>query len=105
MENKQYIYVLKLIPELLEEKNWTERENNIVEEHFQVLKELEKEGKLILAGRTLNMDKDTFGIVIFKATSEKNASYIMENDPAVRGQIMTAKLYPYRVALINERNL
>jgi len=33
-EKKQYIYVLKLIPRLLDEKNWTERENQIIQCHF-----------------------------------------------------------------------
>jgi hypothetical protein len=30
---KQFIYVLKLIPALLDEKNWTEKEETIVKRH------------------------------------------------------------------------
>jgi uncharacterized protein YciI len=63
------------------------------------------EGVVILAGRTLNGDDSTFGIVIFNAGSEEEARRIMESDPAVRQGVMRAELFPYRVALIAERNV
>lgn len=100
MENKnQYIYVLKLIPRLLDEGNWTQREEDIVERHFNKLKKYTEEGKVILAGRTLNMDPEGFGIVIFEGPSDEAALEFMNCDPAVEEGIMTAKLFPYRVAL------
>lgn len=102
MENKklQFIYFLKLIPELIDDNNWTDVENDIVERHFVRLQGLVKEGKAILAGRTLN--SDSVGIVILEVDSEKEAIELMENDPTVKEKIMTAKLFPYRVALIRE---
>ena len=99
-EKKQFIYVLKLIPTLLNESNWTEKHEEIVSIHFSVLQELQRDGKLILAGRTLTMDEKTFGIVILEVESEEEAQSIMKNDPAVSEGIMTAELFPYRVALI-----
>ena len=99
-EMKQFIYVLRLIPHLLNENNWAEREEKIVDRHFTKLQELLKEGKLILAGRTLNMDEKTFGIAILEVESEEEAQTIMKNDPAVADGIMTAELFPYKVALI-----
>lgn len=102
MANLQYLYRLKLIPTLLREENWTEKENGIVQHHFEVLQNLQKDGKLILAGRTLNMDPNGFGIVILEVSSEEEAREIMESDPAVKEGIMTAALFPYRVALIRE---
>lgn len=102
-EKKQFIYVLKLIPILLNEENWRSKQEEIVSIHFKVLQELHKEGKLILAGRTLNMDEKTFGIVILEVESELEAQTIMKNDPAVAEGIMTAELFPYRVALIKGR--
>jgi uncharacterized protein YciI len=99
-KKKQFIYVLKLIPRLIDESNWTSREEDIVDNHFNHLKGLLQEGKLILAGRTLNMDKTTFGIVIFEAESEEEARQMMNDDPAVKGGVMTAQLFPYRVALM-----
>lgn len=103
-ETMQYIYVLKLIPSLLDELNWTEKENEIIEDHFNHLMKLKEDGKLILAGRSLNMDEDSFGLVIFSADSKKDAQLIMNEDPALKEQIMTSKLYPYSVALISEFN-
>ncbi|MET0786748.1 MAG: YciI family protein [Paenisporosarcina sp.] len=100
MEKLQFLYQLKLIPSLLIEENWSERENDIVNRHFQVLQNKLHEGTLILAGRTLNMDSNGFGIVILEVESEAEAQFFMENDPAVKEGIMEATLFPYRVALI-----
>ena len=105
VKSNQYVYILKLIPRLLVEENWTEGDNEIVSRHFYALKNLKVKGKLILAGRTLNEDESSFGIVILKADTENEATELMENDPAVKEGIMTAKLFPYRVALIAEDNV
>ena len=99
---KQFLYKLTLIPELLEESNWTDKENSIVAEHFHALQQLLKNDTLIMAGRTLNNDPTSFGIVVIQVTSEKEAEELMKNDPAVREGIMTAELFPYSVALYNE---
>ena len=100
-EQKQFIYVLKLIPRLLDEKGWTTQDNSIVGRHFRRLQPLHKEGKVILAGRTLNeSDSSQFGIVILEVGSEGEARKIMEEDDAVKEKIMTAQLFPFSVALI-----
>ncbi|QEE14353.1 YciI family protein [Promethearchaeum syntrophicum] len=101
MDEKEFIYVLKLRNDLLNDSNWTEIENKIVEEHFQRLKIDSENGKVILAGRTLTNTPEGFGIVIFKEDSLKNAEAYMNNDPAVKKKIMTANLFPYSVALIH----
>jgi uncharacterized protein YciI len=74
-----------------------------VSEHFQYLKALLDGGQLILAGRTLNTDPSSFGIVILRAVSEYAARQIMENDPAVSNGVMLAELYPFRVALMEKQ--
>ena len=99
MEITHYIYVLKLIPQLLNENNWTERENKIIETHFNYLKNLTAQGKAVLVGRTAQLDEKTFGIVIFQASSTDEARAIMENDPAVKEKIMTAEFYPFHIVL------
>jgi uncharacterized protein len=99
-KKKQFIYILKLIPALLNADNWTEKEEAIVERHFVKLQELLEEGKLVLAGKTEGLEEKTFGIVIFEADAEEEAQLIMQNDPAVAEGIMTAELFPYRVALM-----
>jgi uncharacterized protein YciI len=102
LELKQYIYTLKLIPALLDETNWTEREHAVISRHFEALQELLIQNKLILAGRTLNMDESTFGIVILQTSTEEEAKRLMELDPAVKEKVMTAELFPYKIALMNE---
>ena len=99
-EQKQFIYVLKLTPRLLDEKNWTEQDNQIVGRHFRRLQRLHKEGRVLMAGRTLNSDPGQFGVVVFETASEDEARALMEADDAVKEKIMTAQLFPFRVAFI-----
>lgn len=80
----------------------TEAEAAIVGQHFDYLKRLNEQGVVLLAGRTLNTDKSSFGIVIFFAESEDAAQAIVANDPAIRQGVMRAELYPYRIALMTE---
>jgi uncharacterized protein len=102
-EKMQFLYQLKLIPRLLEEKNWTEEDNVIVAEHFDRLQMLTEKKIVILAGRTLNMDEEGFGIVIFEANNHSEAISFMNEDPAIAKGIMTGKLFPYKVALMQNR--
>ena len=96
----QYLYKLKLKTQYLNNKNWTEKEEGIITQHFLKLKKYTEEGKVILAGRTLN--EDGFGIVIFEAESEMSAKEFMENDPAISEGMMEGRLFPYRVALMRQ---
>jgi uncharacterized protein YciI len=96
----QYIYVLKLIPALLAAENWTAREEAIVSRHFAQLQALQAQGKLLLAGKTDGLDAETFGIVVFEAETPAEAEHLMQSDPAVAEGIMTARLYPFRAALL-----
>jgi uncharacterized protein YciI len=98
----QWIYVLK--PTRLEmlTEGATPEEDRIVGRHFAYLQNLNEKGVMILMGRTENNDETTFGIAIFEASDETAALAIMQNDPAVRNGVMTATLYPYRIALMRE---
>jgi uncharacterized protein YciI len=97
MEKLQFLYQLKLMPSLIDQDSWTDKENSIVQRHFEVLQNLQEEGKLLLAGRTLNTDP--IGIVILEVDTEEEAILLMNNDPAVKEGLMEAQLFPYRVAL------
>jgi len=77
----------------------TERESEILDEHLEYLQRLTAEGTVLMAGRTLNADERTFGIVVFVAESEATAAAIVRNDPAVKHGVMRAELFPYRIAL------
>lgn len=99
-DKEEFIYVLRLLPAFLDRSIWTDREEKIVEEHFQYLLHLKEEGELILAGRTQTFDERTFGIVILRVDNELEARLIMEQDPAVANQLMSSELFPYRIAVM-----
>ena len=80
----------------------TPEEAETVSRHFAYLSDLTEKGVMILVGRTQNKDESTFGIAIFEAENESVARTIMESDPAVAGGVMSATLYPYKVALIRK---
>ena len=77
----------------------TEQEARIVDEHLEYLQTLTAAGTVLMAGRTLNDDERTFGIVIFVAESEGEAAEVVRNDPAVSNGVMHAELFPYHIAL------
>ena len=51
----------------------TEFEEKTVSAHFEYLEALVKKGVVVLAGRTLTEDENTFGIVIFLAKDMEDA--------------------------------
>ena len=89
--------VLRLQPKYRDDKNWTETDNQAVGKHFAALQQLQKDGKLIFAGRTLV--KESMGVVILEVESEAEARKIM-NDDAVKARIMSAELLPFQTALM-----
>lgn len=96
----QFLYKIQPVrPEMLTDGP-TPEEGQIVSEHFNYLKKLTDAGVVFMAGRTLNTDHSSFGMIIFVASSEEEARKIMQNDPAVKQRVMRAELYPYRVALL-----
>jgi len=54
-----------------------------------------------MAGRTLTADNQTRGYVVLQAPDEKSARDMMQGDPAVEEGVMTAELFPFKVALWN----
>jgi len=71
----------------------------IIGEHFSYLENLVANGIVLMAGRTLNTDERTFGIVVFMTRSELEARELMNGDPAVKKGLMKAELFPFTVAL------
>ncbi len=101
----QFLYRIQPTrPEMLSQ-GATPEESAITGEHFDYLQRLMLEGVVILAGRTLNTDPTSFGIIIFNADDETAAQALVQGDPAVIKGVMRAELFPYRVALIAERNV
>lgn len=97
-----YLYTIKPTRVEMLTGSPTPDEERIVVAHYHYLKALTEQGVVILAGRTLNTDASSFGIVIFRADSEEAAREIVANDPAVKGGVMHAELFPYRVAFYGD---
>lgn len=101
----QFLYRIRPVRHAMLTEGSTEDEQLMVGEHFAYLQQLMADGVLILAGRTQDTDPDGIGIVIFSAESEEAANAIMQGDPAVKAGVFSAKLFPYRVALIQQDNV
>lgn len=79
----------------------TPEEQAVVGAHFNYLKALLAEGKLIMAAPAADY---SFGLTIFEAESEAEARTIMDGDPAVQKGVMTAELIPLKIALLRGRD-
>jgi uncharacterized protein len=96
---RQFLYVLRLVTRLHDDKAWTPADNEIIGRHFNRLKAATERGQVILAGRTTESGDKTMGLVIFEAADEDAAREFMNTDPAVVGNLMTATLHPYAIAV------
>ena len=94
-------YIYKISPTRMEmlAAGATPVEEEVIADHYSYLKGLHDQGVVTFAGRTINTEENTFGIVVLKADSEAAAHKIMNEDPAVAEGIMHAELYPFQVAL------
>ena len=77
----------------------TNEEKDLAAEHWAYSQGLLANKILIFAGRTLATDEDSFAIMVIQTKSEEEARAIMEGDPAVRGGVFRARLFPYQPML------
>ena len=98
---QQFVYVLRPIRIEMLTAGPTPEEAEVISAHVEYLERLAETGTVLLAGRTQTADENTFGIVIIRAETEREARHVMENDPAVSGGVMGARLFPYRVAVVS----
>jgi uncharacterized protein YciI len=96
---QEFLYKLQLVRQDLLRTGPTDAEQAVVAEHFAYLQGLHTQGVIILVGRTLNTDEDAMGLTVFRAESEDAARQIMLDDPAVKKELMTATLYPFKLVL------
>ena len=83
-------------PEMAEGKGTPEQYAK-VNEHFNYLKKMTEEGRVVLAGPST--EPPYTGIVIFHAEDEAAAKKIMDRDPAVAAGLFQARLSPFRMSL------
>lgn len=96
-------YLIRLIPARAEVVAApTEKEQKIIVEHFRHLQKAMADGKVLLAGPSVN-GKDTFGLVVVEVANEAEAKVIMEADPAVQAGVFKGEVLPFNLALMKGR--
>ncbi len=79
-------------------ENMTEREEEIMEEHFRYLKKLTEERKVLMAGPCFA--DPPFGLIVLNVENEAELLDIMSKEPSVVGGVHTYDIAPLRVSLI-----
>ncbi|HEV8336876.1 MAG TPA: YciI family protein [Candidatus Polarisedimenticolia bacterium] len=90
------VFIIRLRPAVTG-REATELEKLKIIQHFEYLKGLLAQGKLILAGLATD---DYAGVVILRARDRLEAEKIMAGDPAIGANVFLAELHPFRVALL-----
>jgi len=96
MEKKHFICIKRPHKENFAE-TMNEEEAVIMSDHFMYLTDLLNKGILVLAGPETS---GKFGVSIYEADSLEHAKELVANDPAVKNNIMTVEIYPYRISLM-----
>jgi uncharacterized protein YciI len=74
----------------------TEEEKARIVMHFDYLKTLLAEGKLVLAGMSTD---DYKNLILIEAADREEAERIMTSDPAVSANVYQAELHPFQLVL------
>ena len=91
-------FLIRLLP-LHPEAVAGEEEKARIVMHFDYLKSLLADGKLILGGMTTD---DYAGYLVIEAANQAEAEKIMAADPAVSGNVYKGELHPFQIALQRE---
>ena len=92
-----YLYRLLAAQTEMMTKGLTPEQAQIMQEHLDHLKSLSDKGLIVIAGRTLNNDETTFGIVMLHADSDAAAREIMSRDPGIQKGLFKATLFPFLI--------
>jgi len=92
----EYIYLIHPLRHAFFESP-TELEDQVMDAHYEYLKQALADGRVLLAGPCLD---ETFGVVVLQAENEQAARDFMLNDPSVSSNVMMAELHPMKVSLI-----
>ncbi len=79
----------------------TPDEERIMGEHFEYLRALTHDGKVLLAGPCMD---PIYGLVVLEVSGEDEARQIMADEPSVVGGVHTYTMHPFRASLLNGRN-
>lgn len=75
-------------------------ERALAAQHWEYSQQLLSRGTIVFAGRTLVPTADSFALAVVRATSLDAARAMAEADPAVRGGMFRAVVYPYQPMLM-----
>jgi len=78
-------------------ENMTDDEERIMSEHFEYLKNLTRQGKVLMAGPCFD---PTFGLVVLETGTQEEAAALIDNDPSVIEGVNTYKMQQMRVSLM-----
>jgi uncharacterized protein len=78
----------------------TAEERALAGEHWAYSRDLLARDLVIFAGRTVSPTADSFALVVIRAPSLDAARAIAADDPAVRGGVFRATVYPYQPMLM-----
>lgn len=92
----EYIYLIHPFRHEFFE-NPTPQEEQVMEAHYEYLKQAVSDGKVLLAGPCID---ETFGVVVLKVENDQAARHFMLNDPSVKSNVMLAELHPMKVSLM-----
>lgn len=104
-EMQQFLTILKPTRVEMLTEGPTAFEEKVVSAHFDYLEAKLKEGIVIMAGRTLTEDQNTFGIVFFRALDLQSALELTNHDPVIIQGVMRAEVLPFRISLPENQRL
>ncbi|MHA1910057.1 MAG: YciI family protein [Candidatus Kariarchaeaceae archaeon] len=96
-----YDYFIAIIKPIRDDffTDHTAEENQIISDHFEYLKQLLADEKIILAGPAVD-PKSPFGLIIFKTSSFELAEEMLLADPSVKNKVQKiVELQPFVFSL------
>ena len=97
MEKKLHYFIRLLGKRPGWPEDMTPAEEEIMAEHFEYLKKLVAEKRVVMAGPVW---KPTFGLMILRVDSEAEARDIMRNEPSVSKGLHTYEMQPMILSLL-----
>ncbi len=97
MERKLHFFVRLLGRRPDWPEGMTSEEEEIMGEHFNYLKDLVAEKRLVVAGPVMN---PTFGLIILRVESEHEARSIMDKEPSVVKRLHNYEMQPMTLSLL-----
>jgi uncharacterized protein YciI len=75
----------------------TPEEYQILGQHFAYMDQVRERGQLLLTGPALD---GSWGVAIFKVTTQEEAEALMRADPAIQVGLFTGKVHPLAIGPI-----